>query len=525
MHDGSEASVARGATSIYFSSIVLLLVNTAYFATVTNILPTAQIGVLAALQIIIFGVATLANLSLPQTIMTSMPLPPAVAKLIPEFLSSGQHGKGVQVFRISLLISIAISTVSALALFFSAGWLVNSVFQSQVDPNWLIMTSLDLWFYTLGQLLMMTLIGLNKTAKAGIYYTISFLVKYAASMGLVLVGAGITGVLAAWIVGDAVMVVVCAANARSFALGSAEKVSRTEVIKYSAPVLVSSLVVFGVSQVDRLFALGRFTLSDLGIYNVAVAASTIAAFAPNAIAIALIPSLSTRFSEGSLDGFLSLAKRYTRYVSLVAIPMSFQIAALATPLTHLFGTQYIQAATSATIISTAIGITAVSSIHNGCLLASQNANKVMRANIFGLLVFAIFVTSLASFLGFEALAWSRAVMMLAITLAVEFYAYKQGFLVVDWRAYLSSFAGSALMSVVLLVLVNFIGGYLRLIALLPLLISLGIVVYFVVLRLIKTFNKEDMDFLRSLLPQKLGFLVSWAARIMGVADAPPQKED
>lgn len=81
------------------------------------------------------------------------------------------------------------------------------------------------------------------------------------------------------------------------------------------------------------------------------------------------------------------------------------------------------------------------------------------------------------------------------------------------------------MSVVLLVLVNFIGGYLRLIALLPLLISLGIVVYFVVLRLIKTFNKEDMDFLRSLLPQKLGFLVSWAARIMGVADAPPQKED
>ncbi|MBI2129344.1 hypothetical protein HYU07_03820, partial [Candidatus Woesearchaeota archaeon] len=208
MLDSSDASVARGATSIYFSSIVLLLANTAYFATITNLLPTSQIGVITGLQIIIFGVATIANLSLPQTVLTNMPLPPAVAKLIPDFLSSGRRGKAVQVFRASLTISIALSTASSLILFFSAGWIVDTVFQGQAASEWIALASIDVWFYTIGQLFMMTLVGLNRTAKAGIYYTLSFMVRYFLAIGLVVLGIGVTGVLTAWIVSDVLMVII-----------------------------------------------------------------------------------------------------------------------------------------------------------------------------------------------------------------------------------------------------------------------------------------------------------------------------
>ncbi|MBI4257689.1 MAG: oligosaccharide flippase family protein, partial [Thaumarchaeota archaeon] len=368
------------------------------------------------------------------------------------------------------------------------------------------------------------LVGLNRTAKAGIYYTLSFMVRYFLAIGLVVLGIGVTGVLTAWIVSDVLMVIICAINLGSIARGPTERLSHTEVLRYSVPVVVSSVVVFGVTQIDKLFALGRFTLSELGIYNVAVAASLIAAFAPNAISLALLPRLSALFTQDSRQTFLILARKYTRYVSLIAIPMSFQIAALSKPLTQLFGAQYIQAATSAAIISAVMGVTVISSIHNASLLASQNAGRVMRANILGLTTFAIFMLTLSPFLGFEVLAWSRATMIIVITLVIELYAYKRGFLVIDWRAYISSLTAATVMGIILMLIVNTVGGYLRLIALLPVLIFLGILIYFSILRLIKTFNNDDMDFVKSLLPQRLGFLVNWAAKVMGVKLTQTEKD-
>ncbi len=516
MKDRSEAAVARGATSLYLSSVILLFANTAYFATLTNLLPTTQIGVIAGLQILIWAIATLSNLALPQTIATNLPLPPAVAKLVPEFISAGRGGKASQVFKLSLLVSITVSVVLAATVALGAGWLRETVFQGAAEPLWLQLVAIDSFFFTLGQFLVMTLVGLNKTAKAGIYSTVSFTLKYVLGAVLAWGGWGVAGVFTAHIAGDAVMVFLCSRSAADLRRVPVEHLSLLDVARYSVPVLVSSLVVFGVTQLDKIFALFRLTLADLGVYNVAVAASAIAAFAPSAITLALVPVLSSYFAKGSSESFLKLARQYTRYVSLVAIPMSFEVSALAPALTQLFGAHYVAASASVAILSAATGITAVSSIHNACLLSAQNAWKVMRANVLGLAVFAVLAVLLTPTLSFEGLAWSRAVMILVIAGLITFDARKGGFSVVDLEAFASSLVGSVIMAAVLFGIVNAIGGYRTLLVLLPLLIPLGGLIYFMVLRILRTFNSDDMEFLRSLTPRRLEFLVEWAGKIAGV---------
>ena len=69
------------------------------------------------------------------------------------------------------------------------------------------------------------------------------------------------------------------------------------------PILISSLIIFSVTQIDRIFALINLGLPELGIYTIAIAASTIGAYAPNALATAITPNLSTLYSLKKIEFF------------------------------------------------------------------------------------------------------------------------------------------------------------------------------------------------------------------------------
>ena len=172
-------------------------------------------------------------------------------------------------------------------------------------------------------------------------------------------------------------------------------------MKYSFPILISSLIIFGVTQIDRIFALVNLGLPGLGIYTIAIAASTIGAYAPNSLATAITPNLSTLYSLNKLDSFRDLSKLYTRYVSFIGMPAAFMIAALSIPLMSIFGAQYANSAFPAAIISIAIGITTFSSIYNSQLFVRGKTNWIMFANLSGLLLFIVII-SISQFVNIEA---------------------------------------------------------------------------------------------------------------------------
>ncbi|MFQ6134355.1 MAG: oligosaccharide flippase family protein [Nitrososphaerales archaeon] len=515
--EGADTTVARGATSIYFSNVVILGMNTVYFIIIANLLSTTEIGILAGMQLIIFGFSTLSNLSLPQIIPSNLMLPQAVAKLIPEFLGRGEKGKATRSFLTVLLIVLSASTALSLTLYILADPVSQTLFRGEAEAFWIHLLALDTWLFTMSQLFYGGLVGLKRIPRASLFLIISFGVRYILGAGLVIAGLGIFGLLVAFIVGDIIFLVLSSVFCLKPLWIHPEPVSTKFILNYSLPLLVASLIIFGVTQLDKIFAFLQLELSDLGIYNIAVTASTIGAFAPNAITTALVPSLSTLEATNKIEEFKKLARDYTRYVALIATPMAFGIASLATGLVQLFGPQYLPGAFPAAIMSVATGVTVVSAVYNGELLATRRTKSIMLVNLAGVAVLGLCLMVLTPLLDFVGVAWSRSIMIVSIAVFLAYVAYRHGLFVIDGRAYRDAVFAASVMGLVLFLALDFIGGYRRQLLSLAILIPVGMVIYLAVLRGLKTFRSDDVEFIRRLLPARAEWLVRIVSKIVGVS--------
>ena len=515
--ESADTTVAKGATSIYFSNIVILGMNTLYFIIIANLLSTAEIGIYAGMQLIIFGFSTISNFSLPQIIPTNIMIPQAVTKLIPEFLGRKEKGKATRSFFIILLIAISIVTLLSILLYILAEPVSQILFRGEAEVLWVQLLALDTWIFSIGQVFYGGLVGLKRIPKASLFLIISFAVKFILGASLVLAGQGLLGIITAFVIGDIVFLMLTSTSCLKPLWVHHEPVPTKFIMNYSLPLLVTSSIIFGVTQLDKIFAFMQLELSDLGIYNVAVTAATIGAFAPNAITTALVPSLSTLEATKKIDKFKKLAKSYTRYVALIATPMSFGVAALASGLVQLFGQQYLPGAFPATIMSIAIGLTAISAVYNGELLATGRTKSIMLVNLVGLIILGIGLTILTPLLDFVGVALSRSIMIVSIAIFLAYVTHKQGLFVIDSKAYRDSVFAASVMGIILFFTLDFISGYRSQLISLAFLMPAGVIIYLVILRILKTLQPDDIEFIRRFLPKRAERFVQIVSKIVGVS--------
>ncbi len=260
-------------------------------------------------------------------------------------------------------------------------------------------------------------------------------------------------------------------------------------------------------------------LPGLGIYTIAIAASTIGAYAPNSLATAITPNLSALFSLNKLDSFRNLSKLYTRYVSFIGMPAAFMIAALSVPLMSIFGEQYVDSARPAAVISIAIGITTFSSIYNSQLFVRGKTKWIMFANISGLLVFiSIILISqvLNNSIDVNYLSYGRALMIVSTALIISYKSYTLGDLKYDRKAIINSLLGSIIMSVSLYylytVLFSSVSSTLSLLVLIP----TGMAIYFIYLRQTRTFNQKDIEFIVKIISINESNKINTMKKILGI---------
>ena len=515
--EGDDTTVAKGATSIYFSNIVILGMNSIYFIIIANLFSTVEIGIYAGIQLIIFGFSTLTNFSLPQIIPTNIMIPQAVTKLIPEFLGRNEKGKATRSFFIIILIALTIATILSLLLYFLAEPITQTLFRGEAKILWIQLLALDTWIFSMSQVFYGGLVGLKRIPRASLFLIISFAVKYILGASLAIAGQGLLGIMIAFVIGDIIFLMLTSISCLKPLWVNHEQVSPKFIMNYSLPLLVTSLIIFGVTQLDKIFAFMQLELSDLGIYNIAVTAATIGAFAPNAITTALVPSLSTLDATKKIDEFKELAKTYTRYVTLIATPMSFGIAALASGFVQLFGQQYLPGALPATILSVAIGLTAISAVYNSELLATSRTKSIMLVNLAGLVILGIGLAILTPLLDFVGVALSRSIMIVSIAILLAYVTHKRDLFVIDGKAYRDSVFAASVMGIILFLILNFISGYRSQIISLVFLIPVGMVIYLVILRILKTFQPADIEFIRKFLPKRAEGLVQIISKIVGIS--------
>lgn len=519
-----ETSVAKGATSLYVANVVSLVANTLYFLILTNILQsTVQVGVVTALNIMIWLIVTVCILAQPVVIQSPIPAPLAVLKFLPELVAKGEHNSAKRIFNASLAFSGLLSGLVAGILMAFPNLVIPYLGGQAVLPLFVRLAVVDVFAIVMGQVGVGVLIALADVRSASTFILLWSVVRYV-SAAILLIPYAVVGVLMGWIIGDATLLVLALWRAKSkFNVQEKERKSDFSLrnfAEYSLYTLVSALIGFAINQADRIFTLARQGLGELAIYNVAIVAASFAGFAPYALLTVLLPALSSLHASDKLVEMRSMIHDYTRYVSIVVLPVAFGFASVTGVALRIFGPAYESGLLPSMIVSVVTGLTALSAVYAGVLLAIGKMKWFTLANVLGLASLFVVSAVLTPIAGLSGPAIGRATLMAIVFSMYALASSRNGLLELDSKAFAYATVASAIMGVIIFSCLSLTQSFFMKLALLPFMVVFGALIYVGFLRALRLFTSSDFDFVSGLTPARFQWVLPKLAWLAGVKYKP-----
>jgi O-antigen/teichoic acid export membrane protein len=514
----TQASVAKGATSLYVANVVVLVANTLYFLVLTNFLhSTLNVGIVTALNIMIWLLVTVCIFAQPITVQSPVPAPLAVLKFLPELIAKNARTGAAKLFGASLSLVGLFGGALAMVLFVWPNLVVPLIGGQDVLPDYIRLSAVDVLVLSLGQVCLGTLIALRDMRRATIYIILWSAARYALA-SLLLIPYSITGVLSGFIIGDTVLLLP--ALWRSYVtvhgLSDGSTFSLANLSQYSLYTLFSALIGFAINQADKLFTLAQQGLPELAIYNVAIVAASFTGFAPYALLTVLLPAFSALHASNRLAEMKALVRTYTRYVSIVVLPIAVGFASVTEVALRIFGPAYTSGLVPSVIVSVATGLTAIGAVYAGVLLASGELRWYTAANVLGLVGLLVVSGATIPFFGLSGPALGRATLMILAASVYAIATQRKGFLELDMKAFATAIGSSAIMGVVVFAaLWSLHSFYLKLVAL-PLLVVVGGFIYLGLLRAVRLLTVDDVEFVLGIVPRGFQPWIQRIARLAGV---------
>ncbi len=514
----SQASVAKGATSLYLANIVVLVSNTLYFLILTNFLKsTLGVGIVTALNIMIWLLVTISILAQPIAVQSPIPAPLALLKFIPELITKRTRLGAGQLYLTTLGFTAVIGGAIAVLLIAFPGSIIPLIGGQAVSARYVQLSGVDVLILSLGQICVGALIALGDMKSATLYLILWSVARYALA-SILLLAYAITGVLIGWVLGDALFLAFALQKSiRALPAGRGKRVfSASEFTRYSLYTLLSALIGFAINQADKIFTLARQGLPQLAVYNVAIVAASFAGFAPYALLTVLLPALSSLHAANRTGEMHEMVYGYTRYVSLIVIPIAIGFASIAQVALRIFGPAYVNGLVPSVVVSAATGMTAVGAVYAAALLAIGELRWFTAANAIGL--GGLLVTSylLTPLVGLAGPAFGRATLMALVALVYGLALARRGFFGIDLRAFFSATAGSAIMGITVFLALSLSNSFTVKLAMLPVMVVVGGLIYLGSLRAAHILTADDLEFIRDLTPRRLQSLLPTAAKLAGI---------
>jgi O-antigen/teichoic acid export membrane protein len=503
----SDARVVRGVAALYVAGLTTLGLNTVFLTVLTNVSTQSQVGLFSILNVLLISASTVAVLALPLVGSGAVATPPAVAR----FLS----GAGSRKVYLTSAAACAAISVSVLAV--SAYPPFSALFGGEPSSA-VVAACADAMVYAFGQLGAYSMVGVGRATGAGKLILASSVARYVLGGAFLIgTGLGLAGVFVGFAVGDALLAVSANYAAFRFTDGPPSPPGAFAAVRnYMLSVFLAALVGLAVSQSDKLLAFLNLPLSQLAVYNVATVGASVASFVPNAVTNVIVPSLSS--SAADREAKLSILRVYTRHVSLTAVPVGFVLAALSPFILRIFTDPYASGSPVMAVIALTISFTSVTSVYSSALLAGDRAPLFTVSNLVGLAGMVAVATLTVPSLGFFGIALGRSVMLVISFGLVSFFVWRAGMLVLDAGAYLRSLVASGFAaSVVYLAMEGFTDLGLERAAIVGLslaMVGAGGAVFIVSMKAMRAYTEEDMDFIDTLVPERMKFLSRLARRLL-----------
>lgn len=108
-----------------------------------------------------------------------------------------------------------------------------------------------------------------------------------------------------------------------------------ELLGFSAPIVVTTLLGWGNSFANRFLIAHQLGLADLAVFSVNYSIASIASFASLAITFAVVPHLNTAWNKGDKDATKRLLDTGISYYLLASLPLAVGVVVFYQPLVTL----------------------------------------------------------------------------------------------------------------------------------------------------------------------------------------------
>jgi len=491
--------VSRGASYLTLQTVVTTIAQVVTFAILARIITTSEVGILAILSLIT---------ALCQAINGSA-FQQATIKYVGEFTGDREElaaGVFYQTLRISLIWSLPIAAF----IFLGSGLLAQSLTGTLAWQSSFNVLAIDVLAYS-GVLPVAIggVLGMKRFKVASMIGIGGAVLRQVLIILLILFMRNFVGLAYAWAFSDYAMLAAYGLYVVRILHPSKGLFPLRKLLAFSWPLSVGNIASFAYSWFDRGILIAFVSLASLGVYNAALTAFAVLGSISAAFANALLPVYSDIRRRRGLEGCRMATKLASRYASLVMVPLSFGLLAIAKPALTLFvGQAYVSGAEPLMILSITYALVAFSLGLGPMLVALSETRFVMGITLTSVVFGIASAYILLPFTGIIGASIARGVALVVSVGLTLFVLRKGGAMSIDIEAVWKSLVAGAVMAIVLVAMQLII--YSRLFF--PLYVLIGAVVYVMLLRGLNAVRKHDIE----LIEKYLGPRLSRAATLLKV---------
>jgi len=501
---GDESSdqhvqLTRGVSYLIVQNLGVNVILVVSFVILARLISPADMGILALLQLV--------NATC-QTFLTWFGQ--AVTKYVAENTSIESRGAP---FYQALRVTVAVYVPVVIVIFFGSTFLALHVLGSSTYSNLFNWLAIDVIFFGgIAPISSAALLGLRKfreIALVGLVF--GGFVRQFLILALIIALRNFVGLVIAWSVSDAATGIIYTYLAMR-ALGPPRfDFPLRKLTHYSAPLELANIVTYAQTWFDRALLALFVPLAILGVYNAALVAFGALASVTTAMTNMLFSALSS--IAGDPLNVRNAVRLATRYSCLTLTPLAFILMATSKPALTLFvGSEYVGGYVPLMVICCALGLVAFGTALGPLYWALEKTT--LSAVITGLTILISLGAAyfLLPELGIVGAAISRAIaIILGAVFGVLFLRRKMtldlDISIITRTIFAAIVMAAAVLGVQFLWYSKF---------LLPVYLSVGVVIYLAMLRLLNVVEAADLDLLRRFLGGRLSFI----SKILGLVLLP-----
>ena len=487
---GSDVTrVARGSAYLAIQGVATTLIGAVALAFMARILTQTEMGITVAITLVL-GVSQ---------ILSDLGFSSGLSKHIAEY--RGRNVDYKVILFSGIVVKASLASFIGLLCVATAPQLSKLLLKSDVHTILFQLVGIDITLVCINVTTRSFLLGLNKIPQMATLNMSTALVRYSSTIALLLLGYGLPGLIAGWIIGEsayAIPSIIITFKGKRFKMHSVQKTTSylKTLARFSWPLFLTNIVVFLYNWFDRAVLLAYLPLTEVAVYNVAFMAFGVISIVPIALSTTLFPYYTEQYGRNRHENIAIGVHAASRYIALLFTPLTLGLAITANPTITLFaGPTYASGDVILFILSLFAAISSLGAALGGLLLVYNMTRRILVINIVSVGVSLPMSLVLLPFLGVTGIAIVRGVAMILAFILTVLALRRRTLIEFDKAAIWKSWVAATTMFVAVgLVEQVHMSCYL-----LPLLILVGGTVYVIALRLLKAVNENDIELVRKLL--------------------------